>query len=192
MTEDPLCDSAITNALSSIRKEAHLPNQIFTQAWDEYLFFESYMMFDAIFIETKNIILNEEEYSKIAVINLGNLPNDSDREPRSICLDKETTFPEYISILKGDGSPLNWMFLMDRYVCASNKGNWCIYCEKENDIAVLATRHAFPASVLLNLRNLLKANSIKTIDNSKMDHKFFDFNKLVSSWKAALVANYGH
>ena len=187
---DTLRSCAISNAISSIKKEARLPANVFVQAWDDYLFFDPYIMFDKNFIEAKNIILSEEGSFEIAVINLGNASSDSDLEPRIIFLDKNTTSSQYLSILKGDGSPFNWMFLMDRYVCASDKGSWCIYCEKENDIAVLAIRHTFATSTLLSLRNLLKADSIENIYDSKIDH-LFNFDKLVPSWKAALAADYG-
>ncbi len=183
-------DSAIANALSSINKGARLPCNVFTQMWDDYLFFESYMMFDNSFIEAKNTILREEGSSEIALVNLGNGPNTSDVKQSIIFLEKNLITSEYISILKGDGSPLNWIFLMDRYVCASDKGNWCIYCEKENDIAVLAVRNTLPESMILKLRDLLKADSIKTICDSKINRPF-DFDKLVLDWKATLITDYG-
>jgi hypothetical protein len=186
---DNLRDVAIANATSLIKKEVRFPRNVFTRIWDDYLFFESYMMFDDVFVSAKDIILREEPASAIAVVNLGNVSIAPNVEERAICLEKDTAVSEYIATLKGDGSPLNWLFLMDRYVCASDKGNWCMYCEKENDIAVLAVQDTFSASTVLQLRNLLKAESIKAIDAPKTE-RLFDFDKLVPSWKAVLSAEY--
>jgi len=110
---------ATSNALSAISSEARFPHNVFSHRWDDFLFFEA-----------KDAILDEEASSCIALVNLGNAAIGSDPEPRSIYLERSTTFSEYLSMLKGDGSPDNWLFLMDRYVCASDKGSWCIYCEK--------------------------------------------------------------
>jgi hypothetical protein len=189
--DDTLRRSAGANALSSIRKGARFPHNVFTHKWDGYLFFESYRMFDNDFIELKNIALAEEGSSYVALANLGNTPSGSEVEPSFQFLTKDTVYSEYLSILKGDGSALNWMFLMDRYVCTSDKTNWCIYCEKENDIAVLAVRHTLSTSFIQKLRNLLNAESITAIRDSKAGRPF-DFDTLVPSWQSALMAEYGH
>ena len=185
--KDTLRDSATANALSAIRREVHFPHKVFTHTWDDYLFFESDVVFDSNFIEAKNTVLDEEGSSCIALVNLGNVPRNSDVEPRSIFLDRSTAFSEYFSMLKGDGSAFNWVYLMDRYVCASDKGNWCIYCEKENDVAVLAVQHTFPASTLLKLRTLLDAESIRTLFASKKDRLF---DRLIPGWRSTLVTDY--
>lgn len=182
-------DFAISKALSLINKEARLPENVFNNKWDDYLFFEPDNIFDEKFIDIKNILLNEEGAAKIALINLGNMPGGYGGDPSAVLLDKRTMRSEYISLLMGDGSPNNWIFLMDRYVCASDKGNWCIYCEKENDIAVLAVRTTLHKSTILRLQKFLRATSIKAIYEEKSD-SFFNFGKLVSSWKTNLAVSY--
>jgi hypothetical protein len=184
-----LRESAITNALSFMNEKARLPDGVFTRPWD--VFFESYYLFDDAFVEAKNKILAEEGSSYIALVNMGNVRVDSDVSSlHSITLDRKTTAHEYLSKLKGDGSPTNWIFLMDRYACASDAGNWCIYCEKENDIAVLAARHDFSKSLLPTLQTLLKVKPAKDLFGSKASGSTF-FDSLVPAWKAKLLANYG-
>jgi hypothetical protein len=46
-------ESAVASALSSIKKEARFPHNVFVRAWNEYFFFESYRLFDDDFIEFK-------------------------------------------------------------------------------------------------------------------------------------------
>jgi hypothetical protein len=182
-----LRNSATANALSAIRSEARFPHYVFSNQWDDFLFFDSYFLFVEAFIETKDTIFDEEASLCIALVNLGNAEIGSDPEPRSIYLDRSTTFSEYLSMLKGDGSPDNWLFLMDRYVCTSDKGNWCIYCEKQNDVAVLAVRRDFSTPTLGKLQALLEAESIKTLFASKRDRIF---DNLVPEWRNGLATEY--
>jgi hypothetical protein len=137
------------------------------------------------------MILSEEGSSAVALANLGNGPIGSDPEPGVIFLERDTAFSEYFQTLDGDGSSLrSWIVWVDRYVSASDKGNRCIYCEKENNIAVLAVRDTLSKSTLLKLQHVLEARSIRAISDPTADH-LFNFDKLVPSWRAALKAAYG-
>jgi hypothetical protein len=184
---DALRDSAIANTLSTIRKQARFPQNVFAQAWDDYLFFESDLVFDGNFIEAKDAILDQEGSSCIALVNLGNAQVDSDPEPRFMFLDRSTTASGYFSMLRGHDSASNWLVLVDRYVCASDKGSWCVYCEKQNEIAVIAIRNTFSPPTLLTLRTSLKAESIRTLFASKKDRIF---DKLVPRWRSGLATEY--
>ena len=178
--------SAVSNALSSIRKDRRLPKKVLVGHWEDYLFFEPFMMFSPCFIDVKNLLLVEEKASVIALINLGNVIPVNYDDPPAIFFEQNTGAKEYISELESKGTPLSWRVLMDRYVCASDKGNWSIYCEKENDVAVFAFREGFSQSTCLQVERLLKAKSIRfssTIGESQL----FDFGKLVPNWRFTLV-----
>lgn len=181
--------SAISNALSSVRKDRRFPQQILVGHWEDYLFFEPFMMFDPCFIDIKNLLLIEERASVIALINLGNVePIDYD-DPPTIFMEQNTGAKEYISELASKGFPLSWRVLMDRYVCASDKGNWSIYCEKENDVAVFAFRKGFSQLASLEVERLLKAKSIRLLSSSG-DSQLFDFGKLIPNWRITLATEY--
>jgi hypothetical protein len=162
---------------------------VFVERWDDYLFFESYMLFDTGFIAVKNVLLREEKAAVIAVINLKNDAIVAD-DALAIFLEQQTSPAEYTSLLKGDGSALNWMFLMDRYICASEKGGWRIYCEKENDVAVLALGADLMTTSGPQLQGLLKARSVKRADQNGNARQCFDFDRLVPEWKSALMREY--
>lgn len=165
------------------------PKNIFSEAWKDYLFFEPSMLFQPIFIEVTHFLLREERASVLALINLDrNGPGDHG-DASAIFLEANTKASEYIAQLKGDGTPMNWLFLMDRYVCASDKNNWVIYCEKENDIAVLAVCPALSTEACLRVEALLKAKSIKNALDPG-DNQRFDFNPIVPEWRASLIAEY--
>jgi hypothetical protein len=189
MSTDDLKQTAVRNATSSIRRERRFPHQMFIGEWSDYLFFYPEALFEARFIDVKNLLLKAENSSIIAVVNLGNVNSETAAEPRAIFLDRDTTPQHYIAELMGDRTPTSWMFLMDRYVCASEKGNWSIYCEKENDVAVLAVREAMSRFTCSQLAKLLNAKSMRfgPVPGSGQS---FDFQKLVPEWKSALAAEY--
>jgi hypothetical protein len=180
---------AISNALSSVRTEKRLPLQMFIGDWVDYFFFEPYMMFDEGFVDITKVFLREEDATVVALINLGNDTSGNDLNPQAIFLEHDTGPMEYLSKLKGDGSPMNWLFLMDRYVGASDKGNWSIYCEKENDVAIFACRATLPKSTSSEVGSLLKAQSIMSLPNFGRN-ELFNFDKMVPIWKSTLIAEY--
>jgi hypothetical protein len=192
MTSEALRETAKSNALGRLRNDKRLPSNVFSEVWTDYLFFEPDMMFDAIFIDVKDLILREEQSSVVALINLGNREPISQTDGDVFFLDQGTRWEDYMSRLKGDGSALNWLFLMDRYVCASDAGTWCIYCEKENDVATFALRQGFPLSICSRIETLLKAKSIRLASNQSSSHdpESFEFAKLIPSWRSALMTEY--
>jgi hypothetical protein len=189
MISENLKHSAVSNAMSSITKDECFPKNVFIGAWKDYFFFESNMLFQPIFIKVKNLLLREESASAVALINLGSQTPIGDQDLKTIFLEGDTIASDYIEKLKGDGSPMNWLFLMDRYVCASDKGHWAIYCEKENDIAVFAVRSIFSSAACSQVGALLKAKSIKRASEPE-DSCSFDFNPLLPTWTTSLITEY--
>jgi hypothetical protein len=185
---DETPNRAKVNALASIRRDRRFPSNVFSGQCADYLFFEPYLMFERGFIDVNNLLLREEKASVSALINLGN-GDTTDEDGGVMFLEQDSKASDYLSKLKGDGSALNWMFLMDRYVCASDVGTWCIYCEKENDVAVFAVREGFPRAICLQVEGLLKAISIRQA-GSPSDLGTFDFAKLVPHWRTALISEY--
>lgn len=181
--------SAVLNALSSISKDKLFPKKVLVGHWEDYLFFEPILLFGPCFIDIKNLLLSAEDASVIAMINLGtNIPINYN-DPPVLFIDKKTKTKEYIYQLETKGSPVGWRFLMDRYVCTSDKGKWSIYCEKENDVGVFAFRSELLKSTCLQVEKLLKAKSIR-FASSAGDAQLFDFEKLLPDWRSILVAEH--
>lgn len=189
MPGDAAKRSAVSNAISFIRRDKWFPEKVLIGNWEDYLFFDPFVMFGPAFIDVKNLLLAEERASVIALINLGNvIPIDYDHPP-AMFIEQITEAKEYISELRSKGSPMSWMVLMDRYVCASNIGNWSIYCEKENDVAVFAFRATFSQSIAVQIGKLLKAKSIR-FSSTTGDNQLFDFGKLLPNWRFTLVTEH--
>jgi len=189
MSNEAFRVSAVSNALSSIRRDKRFPQKVLAGHWEDYLFFEPFLMFDPCFIEIKNSLLVEEKASVIALINLGDDTPINHDDPPMIFIEQSTMAKEYISELESRGAPRGWRFVMDRYVCASDRGAWCIYCERQNDVAVFAFREGFLQSTRLQVEKLLKTTSIR-FSSATGATEVFDFGKLVPSWRSALVAEH--
>ena len=54
-------------------------------------------------------------------------------------MDKATSREHYLDRLTAGGS-FAWLHSMDNYGCASEVGDWCIYCETQSDVAVIAMK----------------------------------------------------
>ena len=52
-----------------------------------------------------------------------------------------TMADEYRSLLVGNTPGHGWLDAMERLACASDVGEWCMYCEPNNEIAVIGFRH---------------------------------------------------
>jgi hypothetical protein len=181
--------SAVSNAILSIHKDKRFPHKVLAGTWNDYLFFEPFIMFAPCFIDVTYLLLSGEDASIIALINLGSTIQIEHDTPPSIFIDQNTEAKEYVSELESTGKPVGWRYLMDRYTCASDKGAWSIYCEKENDVAVFAFRNGFPQSIVLQVGKLLKATPIRN-SSSAGDTTRFDFGKLLPEWRSTLVAEH--
>jgi hypothetical protein len=126
-------------AIAIVRR---FPENVFLGEWSAYLFFDPDLIFDRGFIEIAKALLLCEDGTCICLRNLevaltGNL------EQASLFLDNQSSGKAYMGRLSApiEGSNLvGWVHLMDHYGCASDIGSWCIYCERSNEIAVIAVR----------------------------------------------------
>jgi hypothetical protein len=196
ISNDTFKHPAVSNALSSVDRDRRFPKKVLIGHWEDYLFFEDFFMWVPGFIDVTKSLLAEDKASAVALINLGNvIPIDYDNPP-TIFIEKDTDAKEYISQLNtkiagtdSEGHPFSWRMLVDRYVCASNTGNWAIYSEKQNDVAVFAFRAGFSQPILSQVKHLLKARSV-TLASAAGDNQSFDFGKLLLGWKSTLVAEH--
>jgi hypothetical protein len=79
---------------------------------------------------------------------------------------------------------------MDNYACTSDVGEWCFYCEKGNDIAVIGLREATGIEKFgMPLKRLWAKPIDELVDGGCSPT--FPFNKLTPAWRQGLVNNYG-
>jgi hypothetical protein len=97
---------------------------------------------------------------------------------------------QYMALLREKKSKdIGWLYLMDRYVCASDVGEWCAYCEKENDTAVITLRNEADSIKFAQVLKALHATSIAHV-GLVPEEGGFRFDKLTESWCSRLVEQY--
>lgn len=187
--EKVLEQRAYRNALGALWPSKRLPLNVFKNSWDDFFFFESDSIFQPGFISVMNDLMDAEDAHVCCLVNLGNTVEDEISTLRYKYLDRSTSPEHYMSLLRGNGAPDSWLYLVDRYVCTSDKRGWCIYCEKENDIAVVAVRNKIDTEKLIKAVEALQASSIKQAHQSHDEGKF-RFEKLTRHWLSTLVTQY--
>ncbi len=192
VNEDRL--DAFQNVCASINSTALLPEQVFKGNWNQFLFFETDMIFARSFPEVVTDIIRIEQAKCCCLLNYDLTPVIEYQAAAMMFLDESLGGEEYFSRLKMNGPSslgTEWLFRMDRYGCASNKGEWCIYCEKTNDVAVIGLRNSDGAAKFSKPLKKLYAHSIEAfLEMGSLAP--VPFNVLVESWRHGLVQNYSN
>jgi hypothetical protein len=106
-------------------------------------FFDSDWMTDPDFVELVKAFLNVEGAECAC---LWKLDKEDVNAPESFSVGAQTTADEYRALLAGATPGYGWVSAMERLACASDGGEWCMYCEPNNEIAVIALRRADAAA----------------------------------------------
>lgn len=137
-TKSQLCLETLERTFAKvIDSERRFPNNVFLGVWGGFHLFECELMFEADFVGRAVALLNAEGSSCASLLSLNRARNNTSSV---FTIDRDTTAADYESILMGSSPVDGWMYDMDRFACISNKGEWCIYTERNNEIAVIGFR----------------------------------------------------
>jgi hypothetical protein len=183
---------AFGHVVGSINSAAYFPAQVFRGSWGAFLFFESDRLFSSGFAVIAAGLLNAERAEVCCLLNFSETDRVAYESAAMLFIDAGTKPHAYDAMLRQGGPAKGWLFGMDRYGSASDRGGWSIYCEKGNDVAAIALRqpddtekyveylkqlHAEPIAMLL------KAGSAAPIP----------FGQLIEPWRSGLTQHYaGH
>lgn len=139
MRDDPR-KRAAQNLDAALQSDRRFPQNVFRGTWDVFAFFDPDVLFEPRFVERAQALLRCENGICVCLRNLGIQVSESAREHALIFFDSGTTGEAFMAQLRGPTVGSGWLYRMDRYACTSDIGRWCIYCERNNEIAVIATR----------------------------------------------------
>lgn len=180
---------AFSHVIGSISGKASFPAQVFLGSWSAFLFFEADRLFASGFSVIAAGLLNAERAEVCCLLNFSETDQMVYEVAAMLFIDAKTEPHAYDTMLRQGGPTDGWLFGVDRYGSASDQGGWSIYCEKGNDVAVIALRepddtekyveylkqlHAEPIAVLL------KAGSAATVP----------FGQLTEPWRRGLTQHY--
>jgi len=186
--ENELRLASFNNVISSIDIELMLPDKVFVEKYSVFRFFQSDRMFVSSFINIVQEILKLEESAVCCLINFSMTNAIEHNEAAGIFIDATSKGDAYEAQLRLGGPAAGWLFGVDRYGCASNKGEWSIYCEKQSDIAVIGLQDCIHNRFASPLEKL----HAETIDFLAQQGSAapFPFNILTPEWKKGLIGNY--
>ena len=183
MQKQNICEEAFANATSALRPGARFPENVFVTSWQNFLFMESDALFSGNFIWGIKEFLRIERSASACLVNLDRRESGSERS--AICLDSRTTNDFYQEQLRSEIVDDAWLYNVERYVCASNGGSWCVYAERTEDIAVIALRDIAASTQFEFALSYFGADSLAY--SLQYRHPF---TKTTLQWRTDLVKNY--
>jgi hypothetical protein len=178
------------NVVGALRLTRFFPANVFSGIWSSFLFFQSDRMFAAGFAEVVGDFLRAENSSVCCLLNLSEAVSLEFENAAAVYLDGMITKADYQACLRGGGPATGWLYSMGRYGCASNKGEWDIYCEKDSDIAVVGLRNPNGLKKFRPAIQKLQAAPIEAVQNGELA-ALFPFSHMSPEWHRGLTLNYG-
>jgi hypothetical protein len=184
--------SALENLRHAIDWTRKLPENVFSDAWNQFLFFDSDRIFASQFhfVDQVKTLLEIENGKLACMVNLDEVVSGKDVNHCAIFVNPKMTDEEYISLLQGPTVAEAWIYNVDRFGCTSDVGQWCIYFERRNEIAIIAFQEqnalAKYASVIAQLGALTLNRAIE-----KPPSYAFTPNGVAWKWRDELLKVYG-
>lgn len=136
----PEVNAILLKVPSLLDPTRRFPQKIFLGTWKSYSFFDSDWIFSPEFVPWVKSLLQAEGGTRACIYDLDAMAMGHSPQPLSFVIDKETCGGDYQLFLGGSSTDTGWLYTVDRFACTSDKGDWCIYCERRNEIAVIALR----------------------------------------------------
>ena len=187
LSENPANQKARANLILAINASREFPKNVFPGNWGEFFFFDSDWLFDAQFVERARELLEIEGGNSACMSNLDAAPGT---ERSSFFIDKEITGQAYATFLSGPNVEEGWIYGVDRFGCTSDVGQWCIYCERRNEIAVIAVRDSRGTEKYEAVIAQFKALPIGQAVAKPISYSFSD-RALSAEWRGELLKQYG-
>ncbi len=173
----------------SINADLRFPAQVFQGSWSAFLFFESDRLFASGFTIVVAELLSVEQANVCCLLTFSETKKITYESAAMLFIDAETEQHTYDAMLRKGGPASGWLFGMDRYGSASDKGGWSIYCEKGNDVAVIALRQLDDMEKYAEHLKSLHAEPITTLIAGGSEASV-PFGQFTESWCRSLTHNY--
>jgi hypothetical protein len=190
MIIDQARELAQCNVNSSLISGAALPDQVFKDGDLCFRFFQSDRMFSSSFIDIISEFISIEQSTSVCLLNTTRANSSAYGNFSAIFIESGMTAAQYDAELRRGGPAEGWLFSMDHYGCASDIGRWIIYCEKDNDVAVVALRGWKTPETFSSPLGRLGAEAIDSLIE-KGPSAPFPFSNLVPNWRGKLSKLYG-
>lgn len=183
--------AAFHNVVARINVDARLPEQVFSGPLAEYLFFESDWLFGPCSVQIAQDLMKKEGAESCCLLNFSRTHVLEYQAAATIFIEKSVSNEQYDAWLRSGGPASGWLYARERYGLASDGGEWCIYCETNNDVAVIGLQTADGSAKYSSVLRTIHAKPILT-HLREGTSATFPFSDLTSTWRAALIEHYGN
>lgn len=181
-------EASLSKLASMLDLNVHLPDYVFTRAWSYFRFFQSDKIFCSNFVIILKSLISSEGSDVACIAKLDSIKNECENSNNSnevFFVDSNTKGTSYSHrLFNGE---MGWIYGMERFGCTSNVGDWCIYCEKDNDIAIICMNGDDSAK---DYKFALEKLNLIQMRKYAFDKPIFPFNKLTNDWIKSLGDNY--
>jgi hypothetical protein len=178
----------LENATQTINIKRRFPENVFLNEWVNFKFFDSDWIFNPEFVDKIQMVLNAEGGTCACLLNLDELAASTAKEPW-LFINKTMTSEAYMVGLRGSSVREGWVYGMDRFSCASDTGQWCFYCEKDSEMAVVAMKESGPKN---GFESVIQQFGALTIDQAiaKPLAHVFSQNHMLPEWRVKITKAY--
>lgn len=180
---------AFDHVINSVNIAARFPSQVFRGNWASFLFFESDRLFASDFTRIAAGLLSVAGAEVCCILNFRETDQVAYESAAMVFIDARTEPHEYNTILRSGGPTKGWLFRMDRYGIASDRGGWSIYCEKGNDVAAIALRQPDDVEKYAEYLKQLHAEPITVLLQLGSEAPV-PFGQLTEPWRRGLLQHY--
>jgi hypothetical protein len=128
------CLEASEKLVGAIDVGSRFPSNVYRGVWSDFYLFDPDWMFEGAFVDKVSSLL---AFEGATCACLANLDSDVGDTSSAFFIDSGITADVYQCRLQGTSPGNGWIYAMGRFACISNKGTWCIYCERQNELAVI-------------------------------------------------------
>ena len=164
-----------------INEHTRLPENVFEGNWSAFLFFDPDWIFCPGFIVICQSIISKSHDTWIEITDLEN-PTSSFR------IESTTTRERYQQVLSGHDCN-GWIYLFHRFAISPPTKNWCIYLERDAEIAIFASKPDCPNEIkdiiiqdfkALPIMKMVSTQGISAFDKEVVPDTYIE--KLVESF----------
>jgi len=128
------CAKAQASVLRCIDPSIRFPRYVFRLNWSYLLFFDSDWVFCPEFADTVSALIEFESAECVCIQALDPVHSGM---AGSYYFSAPACGKDYFAFLRGAGHRRGWLDYYDRYGVSSETQQWAIYCERNNEIAVI-------------------------------------------------------
>lgn len=181
---EPDCQRAMANIAAFVDRTKRFPGYVFRGTWTVFRFFDSDWVFTPEFVEYARSLVVAADASCAVIGNL-----DSDEPGQQFIFDQRASAALYAATLGGPAPDRGFLISVDRFACVSDSNAWSIYCERANEIAVIAFRSKADWQKASSVTASLRAEAIATAIDGPLSYGF-SRAVLTNSWREQLLSLY--